>query len=81
MREVRISCGFLAFPADRGKALAFGNGLNYFALVFNGSRRLEAARRDKRATWTPPAIRKICRFDMAQPVSSKPADVTIIIAM
>ena len=32
-------------------ALALGNGLHYFALVFNGSDLLAVARRDKDATW------------------------------
>jgi hypothetical protein len=51
MREVPISCWFLAFPSLRDKALALGNGLRYFARVFNGPNALVMSGRDKSATW------------------------------
>jgi hypothetical protein len=59
LQEVPISCGFLAFPPGRGKALAFGNGSRYFIIVFNGSEALAVARRDKHATWVP--LDEACR--------------------
>jgi len=37
---------------DTGKALALGDGLRYFVLVFSGSRRLRKIGRDMNATWT-----------------------------
>ena len=51
MREVPISSGVLAFPPVVARPLVFGNGLDYFALIINGSSSLVVARRDMTATW------------------------------
>jgi len=51
MREVPISCGFVAFLPTRGKALAVGDGACYFVSILLGLRRLEKLRRDMSVTW------------------------------
>ena len=51
MREVPISSGVLAFPPVVARPLVFGNGLDYFALIINGSSSLVKPRRDMDATW------------------------------
>jgi hypothetical protein len=43
--------GISCISCDRDKALVFGAGLDYFALVFNGSDWLAVTGRDKSATW------------------------------
>src|SRR5262245_56918902 len=59
MREVPISCGLLALPPVRGKAVALGNRLRYFASVFNGSYWLVMTGRDTDATWR--TLGTLCR--------------------
>jgi len=51
MREVPVSSAFPAFPPVAARPLVFGNGLDYFALIINGSSSLVVARRDMTATW------------------------------
>jgi hypothetical protein len=55
MQEAPISYGFLAFAAVRDRAVALGNGLRYFAIVFNGWCWLVVTRRDTDATWRAPS--------------------------
>src|SRR5262245_21281806 len=56
MREVPVSSAFLAFPPVVARPLVFGNGLNYFALIINGSSSLVKPRRDTNATWRSGAL-------------------------
>jgi hypothetical protein len=66
MREVPISSGVLAFPPVVARPLVFGNGLDYFALIINGSSSLVVTRRDKDATWR--TLGTLCRErDWSQP--------------
>ena len=58
MQEMPVSSGFIAFSPVRGKALAFGNGSDYFMWIVNGSHRLVQLRRDKDATRAPMASKK-----------------------
>ena len=51
MREVPISSAFPAFPPVVARPLVFGNGLDYFALIMNGSGSLVVIRRDMDVTW------------------------------
>jgi hypothetical protein len=59
MRDVPNSCGFLAFPPVRDKAVALGKRLRYFVSVFNGSYWLLVTRGDKDATWR--SLGTLCR--------------------
>jgi hypothetical protein len=59
MRDGPNSCGFLAFPPLRDKAVALGKRLRYFGSVFNGSYWLLVTRRDKDATWR--SLGTLCR--------------------
>jgi hypothetical protein len=51
MREVPVSSAFPAFSPVVARPLVFGNGLRYFAIVFNGWCWLVKPRRDMTATW------------------------------
>ena len=51
MREVPISSRFLAFSSVAARPLVFGNGLDYFVLIINGSSSLVKPRRGMNATW------------------------------
>jgi hypothetical protein len=59
MREVPISCGFLAFPVVAATASHFGVLSDILSLFVNGSELLVVTRRDKAATWR--TLGTLCR--------------------